>query len=199
MTKGQILPQYEFGLWIDRIITDYSPKNIVEIGTWKGLGSTKCIIDSIIKNNLQTNFMSFECNKEFYLESVKNLENYKDYVNLIYGRLVEFDEVIRFCKQRKSQVNLNWLIEDLYNMSENSSRINLIPKTIDFLLLDGGEYSTYIEWQKLKDRTKIVALDDTKETKTKEINNSLSLDPNYKCLINSNERNGFAFYLNTEK
>ena len=27
MTKGQILPQYEFGLWIDRIITDYSPKN----------------------------------------------------------------------------------------------------------------------------------------------------------------------------
>ena len=184
MTKGQILPQYEFGLWIDRIITDYSPKNIVEIGTWKGLGSTKCIIDSIIKNNLQTNFMSFECNKEFYLESVKNLENYKDYVNLIYGRLVEFDEVIRFCKQRKSQVNLNWLIEDLYNMSENSSRINLIPKTIDFLLLDGGEYSTYIEWQKLKYRTKIVALDDTKETKTKEINNSLSLDPNYKCLIN---------------
>ena len=67
MTKGQILPQYEFGLWIDMIITDYSPKNIVEIGTWKGLGSTKCIIDSIIKNNLQTNFMSFECNKEFYL------------------------------------------------------------------------------------------------------------------------------------
>ena len=36
MTKGQILPQYEFGLWIDRIITDYSPKNIVEIGTLEG-------------------------------------------------------------------------------------------------------------------------------------------------------------------
>ena len=51
-SQGQILDGSQFGVWIDKIITEYKPNTIVEIGTWKGLGSTKRIIDSIIKNKI---------------------------------------------------------------------------------------------------------------------------------------------------
>ena len=45
--QGQILETTEFAKQIDNIIKETKPSIIVEIGTWKGLGSTKIILDSI--------------------------------------------------------------------------------------------------------------------------------------------------------
>jgi hypothetical protein len=194
MTKGQILENSIFGQNIMNIIEKYSPLNIVEIGTWKGLGSTKRVIDSLIKNNLKSNFISIETNPIFYNEAKINLQLYEKYVKLFLGRIVEIEEVIRFCKFVHEQVNLNWLMQDLYNMIETPNIFNLLPEKIDFLILDGGEYSTYAEWKKLKDRTTIVAIDDIVETKTKIINEELSKDNNYDLIITSGERNGFSIY-----
>jgi hypothetical protein len=69
-----------------------------------------------------------------------------------------------------------------------------IPEHIDFLLLDGGEFSTYEEWKKLKDRTKIVALDDTKVLKSKQIREELLTNPDYEKIVDSEDRNGFAIF-----
>lgn len=49
MIKGQILEESTFGKKISEVIKEYKPSNIVEIGTWKGLGSTLCIIKAIIE------------------------------------------------------------------------------------------------------------------------------------------------------
>ena len=48
--NGQILPESEFGKNINIIISKYKPKNIVEKGTWKGLGATYWVITSLIEN-----------------------------------------------------------------------------------------------------------------------------------------------------
>ena len=195
MIKGQILEGSTFGKKINEVIQQYRPVNIVEIGTWKGLGSTLCIIKSMIENQLDTSsFISVESNLSFYNEAKHNLQDFSKYVQLIHGRLVDIPEVISFCNERKSNVNNNWLVEDLYNMSTNNNIFNQIPNEIDFLLLDGGEYSTYLEWKKLKGRTSIVALDDVIEMKTREINKELDNDSGYEQIILSNDRNGFAIY-----
>jgi len=69
-----------------------------------------------------------------------------------------------------------------------------IPEQIDFLILDGGEYSTYLEWTKLKERISYVALDDTKMRKTKRIVEECMLDDSFELITSSGERNGFHIF-----
>ena len=88
-----------------------------------------------------------------------------------------------------------WFNEDISNLIATPNVINFIPEEIDFLLLDGGEFSTYPEWLKLKDRSKIIALDDTNTTKCKKIKQQIlsGKHPSYEIIIDSNDRNGFMF------
>lgn len=201
MIQGQILNQSLFGDWITKIIKEELPKNILEIGTWKGLGSTKVIIDSIIDNNDGVNFISLESNKKFYEIAKNNLSPFSDYVELIYGRIVEKDVVEKFVSENILNEEMKvWLKNDLddYFLCENV--INKIPNNIDFLLLDGGEFSTYNEWFLLKDRTKIVALDDSSVMKCKKIREELLNDNNYDLIVDlPTDRNGFAIFKKKNK
>jgi hypothetical protein len=196
MIQGQILNQSLFGGWIKKIITEEKPTTIVEIGTWKGLGSTKVIIDSIIESDYKPKFISLESNKNFYDTAKNNLNSLLDYVDLIYGRIVEKDVVESFVTDNVLTEEMKvWLKNDLndYFLCENI--LNQIPDNIDFLLLDGGEFSTYNEWLLLKDRAKIVVLDDTLVLKCKQIREELLNDDNYELIIDyPSDRNGFAIF-----
>jgi hypothetical protein len=196
MIKGQILENSLFDDFINKTIEEYSPKNIVEIGTWRGLGSTKRIIDAIINNDLDSNFISLETNKVFYDEAKQNLKEYINYVNLIYGRIIEIIDVKNFVlSQQLNHQEQGWLNEDIANFAMAPNVLSSIPEEIDFLLLDGGEFSTYSEWLKLKDRSKIIALDDTNTTKCRKIKQEILSEKNstYDIIIDSNDRNGFMF------
>lgn len=199
MTKGQILENSLFAYFIEQTIQGYRPTNIVEIGTWKGLGSTKRIIDAIIKNNLLCNFISIETNEIFYNEAKINLKSYDSYVNLIYGKIINIIDVEKFITSMTlTDMEKEWYFQDKSNLTKAPNVMDSIPEKIDFLLLDGGEFSTYSEWLKLKDRSRIIALDDTNTTKCKQIKYEILNDKNYqyKIIINSNDRNGFMFIEN---
>jgi hypothetical protein len=192
--KGQILENSLFADFIHKIIKEYSPQNIVEIGTWRGLGSTKRIIDAITNNNLDSNFISLETNKVFYDEAKQNLKEYTDHVNLIYGRIIEIIDVKNFVlSQELNYQEQSWLHADIADFAVAPNVLSSIPEEIDFLLLDGGEFSTYPEWLKLKDRSKIIALDDTNTTKCRKIKQEILSENNsfYEIIIDSNDRNGF--------
>jgi hypothetical protein len=192
MTQGQITENTERCEIIKNVINTYKPNIILEIGTWKGLGSTKCIIDSI---GDWVSFLSLETNKSFYDIAVENLKGYQDKVKLIYGRIVEKDEILNFVQT----INLNrweeqWLREDLENVDKSENVLNQIPEKIDLLLLDGGEFSTYPEWLKLRDRSTIIMLDDTTVTKCKKINDELKSSENYTLVFETFEGNGFSVF-----
>jgi len=176
-----------------KTLEKYKCKNVVEIGTWKGMGSTLCIIKSLSPNS---NFITLESNKSFYDAAKSNLESYQDKLNMIYGSIVSIDEITDFA----SDLNLDeekrsWLYEDLQNIKLCPNVLNDIFDNIDFLLLDGGEFSTYKEWEKLKKRTNIVALDDVTEIKTNKIYNELSKDINYELVGYVEEGNGFCIFI----
>ena len=192
MTQGQITENTERCEIIKNVINTYKPNIILEIGTWKGLGSTKCIVDSIGDG---VSFLSLETNKSFYEIAVENLNGYQDKVKLIYGRIVEKDEILNFVQT----INLNrweeqWLREDLENVDKSENVLNKIPEKIDLLLLDGGEFSTYSEWLKLKDRSTIIMLDDTTVTKCKKINDELKSSENYTLIFETLEGHGFSVF-----
>ena len=54
---GQITKNSDRGKSIINLIKEKKPKTIVEIGTWKGGGTTTCVLDSIDES---VNFFSLE-------------------------------------------------------------------------------------------------------------------------------------------
>jgi hypothetical protein len=88
-----------------------------------------------------------------------------------------------------------WVHEYSENVKNCPNVFTEIPLEIDLLLLDGGEFSTYSEWLILKDRTKIVCLDDTGELKTKQIYDELLHDDHYILLEDTQDGNGFCVFI----
>jgi hypothetical protein len=198
MEQGQILRNTELGEIIYNLTKRDDVLNIVEIGTWYGLGSTKCIIDGIIDSNIDKNFISIELNEKMYELSKINLKNYSSYVNLLNGSIISYDEMFWFDfdeNKKKFYYERSWYDEDLINIKKSNNVLSEIPDTIDLLILDGGEFSTYPEWNKLKNRTKIVVLDDINVFKCykifKELSNNNCYIPLY---IVKDRRNGFCAF-----
>jgi hypothetical protein len=193
MIQGQILSESERCKLISKILQNYNCKKVVEIGTWKGLGSTLCILNSMSQDS---EFITLESNKTFYDIAKQNLISYQEKLKMIYGRIVSIEEVNQFVStlslDHERQI---WLKDDISNLNSSPNVIDEIFNEIDFLLLDGGEFSTYNEWTKLKDRTKIVALDDINEIKTNKIFNELSQDDKYELLDITKEGNGFCVFI----
>lgn len=191
--QGQILSGSDRGTLLMETIKKENPKFVVEIGTWKGLGSTKLILDSI---GDETKFITIESNLEFYNIAKNNLKEYGNKLNILYGTIVSENEIQEYVSDKSlTPQQKGWLHDDLKNINSCQNVLDKIPNQIDFLFLDGGEFSTYNEWLKLKSRTKIVALDDITEMKTKQIYDELVSDPNYELLSKTNDGNGFCIFL----
>ena len=66
-----------------------------------------------------------------------------------------------------------------------------LPQIFDVVLLDGGEFTTYHEFQLLKNRCKILMLDDINTCKCELIVKEIQSDQSWKIIKSSNTRNGF--------
>ena len=171
-----------------------SIKTIVEIGTWNGMGSTRCIMEGL-KDRSDYLFHSYECCEERYQEAIVNYKDVLGYhFRIILGKLVNEQDVKEWLNgQDLSDREKTWLVVDLENMAAVENVISTVPTEIDLLLLDGGEFSTYAEFNLLKDRSKIIALDDTRTRKCKRIKQEL-ISSNCEVLLDSDERNGVTIF-----
>jgi len=198
---GQINLDSKLGKIIYEYVGDKKIKNIVEIGTWNGYGSTQCIKQSIIDHN-KTDYevYSLEINPHMYniAKENHNLPNF----HLLLGRIIDiqdlkwmdwekyFNSSDGFYDGKKSK--RTWLEEDKKNMKNVQNVIHRIPNQIDLLILDGGEFTTYPEYLKIGDRSDIIILDDSNELKCKKIREELLDNNNYEILYDEpNDRNGF--------
>ena len=186
MSLGQI--NYETNK-LGKCIVDITKQediiNIVEVGTWNGLGTTRCVLQGIQDSNkLNYNFYSFECNEEVYQQAVENNKNVdQNKVKLIYGKLV--DETLLdswFDINSLTSEQRGWFEQDKTWMSNVPNVSNKLPLYIDFLILDGGEFSTYLEWRILCQRCRYIALDDTTQLKCKKVREEILNDKNFKII-----------------
>ena len=191
--KGQISSSDEIGRWIKMISSLERTEIIVEIGTWNGNGSSKCIVDGILNkksNNLDvTKVFGFEINKEFFDKAKSNLKKYQ-FFNVIYGGIITSSEL--------DSSNLNseessWFDQDRNNIENGPYVFDKIPSKIHLLILDGGEFSTYREFCKLVNRVDgYIVLDDTKTRKCSRIMEELPSLNSVHLIHESDERNGVA-------
>jgi len=208
---GQINRGDFFGDEIYRFSLIKEFKNFVEVGTWNGEGSTKCFMDAILYRHDNACLYSIEANIEFYEQAKKfwmpilalrRTPGIK--LNMLYGRLIEKEELVTIEEVRKHKIfnQHPWLEWRARNISEYEVCDNIlekIPEEIDVLLLDGGQFSTRAEFNKLKDRTKVVMLDDTTTFKTEKIRQELVEDSAWTVVFDDLQlRNGIFIACRTE-
>jgi hypothetical protein len=200
-TPGQINRGSSLGEIIYNICLQVDVKTIVEIGTWNGMGSTKCIYDAISIKSGDYLVYTLECNERFYntcMENYRALPKLKNF-NFILGTIIEPEENInpisnfddRFFNQYSRLTQSEWRNEDVENCKNAKNVFAILPKKIDLLILDGGEFSGLSEFNKLKDRSLYFVLDDTNTIKNHEVARFIRISGEFKVLHDSNERNGF--------
>ena len=202
--KGQINIDESAGKLIHDISLCENIKNILEIGTWNGMGSTQCIIKALKKRNQAVNFTSIELYPEMYKQAVSNLKDDLRYVNILNGSIVSeadlgwFDvSQINFSQDLHAQLYYH---KDIEYIKTSKNVLQEVQDEIDFLILDGGEYSTYPEWQKLRNKTSIVFLDDTNILKCSRIRSEIIHSNDYFTIKDqSNERNGYAAFIKKDQ
>ena len=197
MTQGQILNNDLLGQIIYNLTKREDINNIFEIGTWYGLGSTKFVIDGIIDSKTKKNFISIELYKEMFEVAEKNLQPYSEYVKLLCGTIINYDEMFWFNFEDLDQTQYlrKWYDDDSSRIKIADNLLSQVQESIDLLILDGGEFSTYPEWMKLKNRSKVIVLDDTNVLKCEKIRSELLNDSNYKKLFDEpSQRNGFSIF-----
>jgi len=209
---GQINNNTFLGKYLYEFSTRKDVNNIVDIGTWNGLGSTKCIIDGIINSKkIDYNFFTIECNYNKHLEAKTNLLNFNNFknINLLYGRITNIEDLIKLEDYDESffviynrEIQNKWYditIEE--HMTTPYLYDNLLQNIsyIDMLILDGGEYCTYGEFVKLNKISKFIFLDDTKTIKNYKVAEIIRNSKSYSIIQdNLQERQGFLIAENLE-
>lgn len=198
---GQINLDSRFGQFLYRIAKILNFQTYVEVGTWNGEGSTRCLMEGLLERSDRSRLISLESSIEFYTEAVKFWshqmpEGREDKLLLLHGHLVEKEKLpsVEEIKAFPSFSQLHfdrWYEKDLKDYTRSPNVLDQIPQKIDVLLLDGGEYSTYQEFLLLCERTRVILCDDAKGFKCFKIRETLLSDPRWCTILDlPDERNG---------
>lgn len=191
MNQGQINRGSRLGDKIYGICRQSDVKTIVDIGTWNGMGSTKCIYDAVIGTNKQV--WSLECNKIRHEEAKINLGFLPPYFKLIHGTIVTYEELAPRMEKLENDTLKGWLKEDLAWLQNTPMVLNQLPEKIDLCVIDSGEFSGDLEFFKLWQKCHYVVLDDTNAIKHKETKKFILANKDkFKILEdNTTGRNGY--------
>jgi hypothetical protein len=191
---GQIYND-SFSEEIEKYASNLGLKTFLEIGTWNGLGSTKAFSDGLSKRSDDYTFYSLECNKDKSSDAAKiYADNDKIHIlnEVIWNEEPDdFYHIFPQCKTNSD--HSHWNEVDVTNMKKCQLFLNRpnLPSVFDVVLLDGGEFTTYHEFQLLKNRCRILMLDDIRSDKCKLVTKEIILDPTWKIVKLEEERNGF--------
>ena len=192
---GQICND-DFSKDIEEYASNTKYITFLEIGTWNGLGSTKAFVEGFKYRSCDDYvFYSLECNKD-KCNDVTQLYKYNDKIHILNEVIwneepKDFYEIFPQCLS--NELYKHWNEVDIINMKRCNLFLNKpnLPEVFDVILLDGGEFTTYYEFQLLKNRCKILMLDDINVDKCKLIVSEILEDPSWKIIKKQNVRNGY--------
>jgi hypothetical protein len=196
--NGQINMNSEFGTCIFNICSDITIRNIIEVGSWNGQGTTTCVMNGIL-NKPKSILYSIEANSTMYNRAINFWKKYdtKNKLVLINGtlhnKIADLNELNILYNNNIPYYNEHYLPEK--QMIENSSIINIENiQDVDVIILDGGEYTTLEDFNILiQKHPKYICLDDTNVYKCKNIRYTLLNDNNWVIYYeNLNDRNGWS-------
>lgn len=211
--NGQVDIRSEFGHFLSLYAEHPQVQTILEVGTWKGNGTTACVVEGIRRKleketDSSVHFYSLESNVQFLMEAMGLwMPKALPFLHLLYGRLHTNGLLTR--EQIESNPQFSdvknhydlWYEQDVKDYAASPFLDSkYFPHQIQMIVLDGGEFSGYADWEVLKQKNPvIVALDDTNVMKNARVLKELSVDPSWEKRHGSDERNGWAIFVKTLK
>ena len=198
---GQITLDQNLGKHIKNLTEREDVKTIVDVGTFHGLGTTICIIYGMDNTK---KLWSIELYPNMYEYSLMNLSKYlTPNITLLNGKIIEYDDVFWFDHDTIDfSTDLHarlWYDKDMKHLMSGKNILSELPTIIDLLVLDGGEYTTYPEYLKLKDKTNIIVLDDVNIHKCKRVREELLNDSDFELIFEDlDDRNGYSIFERTK-
>ena len=188
---GQIDDKTSGGKLIYEFIQKFDIQNVLEIGTWNGLGSTLVIHNALASKGLKFSFMSIETDKIAYNYAKKNLKSLP--VNLKLGRIIDLHDLpdpslIDFRKHNLNPENIEWFYQDLRRYKKTKNIYSYLKAQYDFIFFDGGEFSTFAEFKLLYSRTRYFGLDDIQTYKQYDVLNFIKKNKNKFELIETADK-----------
>lgn len=190
--SGQVRLTSDLGKWISQYARDERFTKFVEIGTWNGRGSTCCFYDGFIKRTSSYSLQSYEIMQQRALEAKELWKNVPQ-IQIIHGRILNDEEFPEFTTVQKlfPSVNVEWHEEDTRNFHSCPYVPMNNPQVV---LLDGAEYLTYFEFEKIKDSIHVFILDDVNVDKCSAIYHYLKNNSHWKCVAEGSDRHGWAVF-----
>ncbi len=190
---GQISCETRIGKYLQKLTSELKDgSSILEIGTWNGLGSTRVISDMLPFNST---FYSLETNKEKVESAEKNYVSFSN-IKILHSTVLSqsLETIEENVLSMFPGLNREWWKIDLENM-KSVPVFDLKDKYFEWVFLDGGEYTTYLEFEMLKNHTDMMILDDVNTDKCKNIVSEVSygLHNGWTVVeLDPHERNGWA-------
>ncbi len=199
---GQICGD-EFSRDIESLARDSNNKTFLEIGTWNGLGSTAAFSRGFQQRQNANDYLfySLECNAEKCADAQRIHAGSPNIfiLNEVVWNEEPDDFYTIFPQCKTNAMYKHWNEVDLANMKKCPVFLHRpeLPDVFDVLLLDGGEFTTYFEFQLLKNRCRTLLLDDTNVDKCKLIVEEIKANPDKWDIVKQvNVRNGYMIVKN---
>lgn len=199
-----------FGYEIFQTVVKYDLKKNLEIGSWDGEGSTSCFVAGM---KLLTGHKRLDCIEivEDKFNILKRRYDDIDFVKPFKGSSISFED-LKYKDFETIYNSIYYKIPDMYSrdtveewFKRDLENIKNVPhfltndvENYDSVLIDGSEFTGYSEFLFIKDKCRIIFLDDVHYAfKCSEIYADLSNTDNWKLLKErSDVRNGFAIFIN---
>jgi hypothetical protein len=194
---GQVNPDSAFGSMIVDIASESDYTSFLDVGTWNGQGTTKCLYDAVGKRE-GVRIYSVESNAAMYGEAVAYWTPCPPSLNLLYGTLSKG-------AMTEAEIRAHPLFEDVevhFNIHYEQDCKDLegapiveLPAQIDMVVLDGGEFCGVADFRRASLlKPKVIALDDIRVMKNSENYQRLLADPEWELLGRGKDRNGWAIF-----
>lgn len=154
--RGQVTPDSHFGRFLTHLALRC--KTIVEIGTWEGMGTTKCL--HLGMSDATQHLWTVEANAATQEIARAHYEGSSN-ITFVIGRVCHPVDFQPFTESYPSQNHKVHHDEEWELLGRCPDATNLLPDKIDLLVLDGGEWAGRGDFLRLADRATVIAMDDT--------------------------------------
>ncbi|ABT16090.1 glycosyl transferase [Paramecium bursaria Chlorella virus CVM-1] len=179
--EGQLGASTPVGQFLAKIVQIPEFKNFIEVGTWNGRGSTKCIMNGLVQRSDKTSFYSLEADKgrcqsgqDFWATQEKGNVD----LHLLWGKLSD-KMVTREYVQTHPKFSSQLQYFDIEASQTHEAPLvgDDLPNDVEFAFLDGGEFCSIFDFnvlvKKYAHSLKVIGLDDIDTIKNERIYENL--------------------------
>lgn len=179
--EGQLGASTPVGQFLTKIVQNPEFMNFIEVGTWNGRGSTKCIMNGLVQRSDKTSFYSLEADKgrcQSGQDFWATLEKGNVDLHLLWGKLSD-KMVTREYVQTHPKFSSQLQYFDIEASQTHEAPLvgDDLPKDVEFVFLDGGEFCSIFDFnvlvKKYAHSLKVIGLDDIDTIKNERIYENL--------------------------